>query len=1104
MVRPTIRVFLRFLAALAAGLLVFSGFAAWRLSQGPVSLSFLTPVVEKALNSGNRSLNLRLSDTRIFWQESERRPTIRFIDARVVDADGVELARVPQLSLTLNTRSLIKGVISPRKITVYEPRFHIHLRDKGYEIHPADSSASQDLIDRLVTEFSSGFGDDAKEPKGVTSDGLDGLETLEIIDAALLIEGDANTPPWVGSVRRARLWRTGDVVKVEGALEADDGALHVGVEGEYDTPGDRLDMTINVAGLRPATFSRVTRHLAFLEAVDVPISGTAALSMGSGGAFNRLEFNVSGDSGHLALPAAMATELGLSDWAQRLPVEGFTLRGQYDGEHGGLNVELDRLDVAEGGVIAMPDPIDHDLPLHSVRARGRYNVDRDSLEIAALEFDLNGPKISLSGTFDSIQAAPSGQIHGSAQDLPVADIPLYWPRNLSPNPYDWITTHLADGGIKEVDFDASVGADDEGNPVLQSLKGAMSIAGVTVDYLPPLPKVRDASGSATFDMESFTITVTRGEANGVTVTDGTVAFLDLDTDTELAALDVTMHGTLPDIFRLIDHEPLGYAREVGIEPDATQGTASVALSLRFPLLNDLTLKETEITATAKLQNAGLDNAVLDRDMRDGDLALRIDQRGLDIEGRAAIEGISGTLKGRENFNRSGDYQRRFQVMIPETDLSRLHDAFFKGIALPKAVADGAVRTTIKLTEFSDNSGEIQVGIDFAAAAIELPVLGWTKVVGDEAHADIQGRIDADGSVSIPRFEVVGNDLSVIGRAALMPASETEQLEFRRIKSGRTDAGMTLTPSPDGSLTVRIQGKSLDINPFWDQLDSGLFDGMDAAESGRDIALSANLDRLWLAPDRRLNNVVAAVERRGDLWTDAQIGARFDDGSRITAKLDRIDDSHRVIAANADNAGTALATLGIFSNMEGGRMTLDGAFDDTHPSHPMSGRLQVNDYRILKAPMVTRILSAVALTGLSDALSGNSLTFSNLVAPFTLTDQTLRLEEARATGLSIGFTANGSVDLDEDQIDISGTVVPIYSINAALGRIPIVGDLLTGGEKGGGIFAANFSLTGSLDNPDVSVNPLSALTPSYLRRVFGFLDSLPKGEVPLEPQSDESP
>lgn len=131
MVRPTIRVFLRFLAALAAGLLVFSGFAAWRLSQGPVSLSFLTPVVEKALNSGNRSLNLRLSDTRIFWQESERRPTIRFIDARVVDADGVELARVPQLSLTLNTRSLIKGVISPRKITVYEPRFTFTSATRG-------------------------------------------------------------------------------------------------------------------------------------------------------------------------------------------------------------------------------------------------------------------------------------------------------------------------------------------------------------------------------------------------------------------------------------------------------------------------------------------------------------------------------------------------------------------------------------------------------------------------------------------------------------------------------------------------------------------------------------------------------------------------------------------------------------------------------------------------------------------------------------------------------------------------------------------------------------------------------------------------------------
>jgi hypothetical protein len=45
--------------------------------------------------------------------------------------------------------------------------------------------------------------------------------------------------------------------------------------------------------------------------------------------------------------------------------------------------------------------------------------------------------------------------------------------------------------------------------------------------------------------------------------------------------------------------------------------------------------------------------------------------------------------------------------------------------------------------------------------------------------------------------------------------------------------------------------------------------------------------------------------------------------------------------------------------------------------------------------------------------------------------------------------------------------------------------LTGGEKGGGIFAANFKMTGSIENPKVSVNPLSALAPGIFRNLFNI-------------------
>jgi hypothetical protein len=63
---------------------------------------------------------------------------------------------------------------------------------------------------------------------------------------------------------------------------------------------------------------------------------------------------------------------------------------------------------------------------------------------------------------------------------------------------------------------------------------------------------------------------------------------------------------------------------------------------------------------------------------------------------------------------------------------------------------------------------------------------------------------------------------------------------------------------------------------------------------------------------------------------------------------------------------------------------------------------------------------------------------------------------------------------------------------------VLGNLLLGGE-GQGLFAANFSLTGGFDDPKVSVNPLSALAPGFLRNLFLF-DAPNPGQAPTPPSA----
>ena len=108
-------------------------------------------------------------------------------------------------------------------------------------------------------------------------------------------------------------------------------------------------------------------------------------------------------------------------------------------------------------------------------------------------------------------------------------------------------------------------------------------------------------------------------------------------------------------------------------------------------------------------------------------------------------------------------------------------------------------------------------------------------------------------------------------------------------------------------------------------------------------------------------------------------------------------------------------------------------------------------------------------------------------PFTYQERVLAVDRVRLSGSQLGLTAKGTLDLANDRIDLSGTIVPIYGLNWAIGRIPILGDFLRGSE-GDGAFAMTYSVSGAADDPRILVNPLSVLAPGVIRELFsGILE-----------------
>ena len=162
--------------------------------------------------------------------------------------------------------------------------------------------------------------------------------------------------------------------------------------------------------------------------------------------------------------------------------------------------------------------------------------------------------------------------------------------------------------------------------------------------------------------------------------------------------------------------------------------------------------------------------------------------------------------------------------------------------------------------------------------------------------------------------------------------------------------------------------------------------------------------------------------------------------------------------------------------------MDGVFDDRAAGSPFKGEFSLRGFKVQGAPVAGKLMQALTVYGMVDALRGPGLAFDRFETPFRLQGPLLEVENARAFSSSLGFTANGKIDFGRKMVDMRGTIVPAYFFNSLPGRIPLIGRIFSP-EKGSGLFAANYGVTGSLADPSVSINPLSALTPGFTRQFF---------------------
>jgi hypothetical protein len=193
---------------------------------------------------------------------------------------------------------------------------------------------------------------------------------------------------------------------------------------------------------------------------------------------------------------------------------------------------------------------------------------------------------------------------------------------------------------------------------------------------------------------------------------------------------------------------------------------------------------------------------------------------------------------------------------------------------------------------------------------------------------------------------------------------------------------------------------------------------------------------------------------------------------------------------SDDVSTLFRAIGIYANGRGGRLNMGGTIDLAHAPHAFDSHVEIADFTVTEAPTLARILTLASLSGIQEAFMREGVRFSRITARLSGNTGTIDIGDLLAVGDSIGLALAGRVDHADDLVNLTGSIVPAYyGVNATLGKIPVLRDIFSG-QHGLGVLGIDFSVSGSLGQPQVSVHPLQSLTPSIVQRFTNLFRSAP--------------
>ncbi len=1027
------------------------------------------------------------------------RPRVGMRDVTLRSSDGTPVVQLADAEIEMAMRPLLRGKVQPKRIAL--TGLYANLRRESDSIALSFSEGGSPLrqaanLPQLIEQWDSQF--ELPVLAALSEIVTDGV-TLRYEDARL-------GRVWTMDGGHVQLKRQGQALTISAGFSVLSGRQDVGsVEVNYKSDiGDAAaEFGILVSDIASEDIAVQAPALGWLQVLQASISGSLRGGIASDGGLLPLSAGLQIGQGVIQ-PSAETLPIPIHEahsyftyfpLEQRLQFDEFKISSGWGS--GTIEGEAELAGVTDGRLTDLVGQLRFtDLTLNP---RGLYEtpqvfsgVTADfRLEPAPFRFQLGemlieheGRQIRLDGKIETGPAGWEYALNARSDQLELAQVKALWPAGAAEKPRRWVLENVWQAQARDVNF--ALRGKGRARPFVAL---DASFSGAQVKFQKHMPPVQDAAGHFSLYNTRMVIVATEGtvtaDQGGAVAVAGT-SFIIPDTsvkDGTPGIARVVAEGSVTAGLSLLNRPPLTIMDKAQLPVELAAGQVRLVGTLSLPLKPKVEPEEILYHYQGVVSDVRSAVLVPGQEVAAPNLTLTGDQGQVELSGSGSLSGIPVTATWRQavGTDASRASQVRGTIEISRTAVETLQ------IGLPKGSVAGVGQGEYVLDLEPDSPPKLRLGSDLAGVELRIPAISWRKA------AQRTGRLDITATLATPikvdALSLTAPGLTANGWVSTHANGGLRQANFTSVKVGDWMQGAArLIGQGATAPALEVTAGTLDMRSAPFSSESGSSSG-GSAETG---PITMRLDRLQVTDSIALRNFQGKFSTLGGL------------NGKFTGTLNGLTPLSGVVVPRAggvatrirsEDAGGVFQAAGILRHGRGG--SFDMTLVPSAKTGEYDGEIKIQNTRIKNAPSMAALLNAISVIGLVDELTGGGILFTAVDAKFRLGSTHLVLHESSAVGPSMGLSMDGIYDLNTSALNMRGVISPIYLINA-IGRVVA--------RKGEGLIGFAFKLRGTADDPEVSVNPLSALAPGMFREIFrGKAPTVP-GEVapPQEPNPAHRP